>query len=587
MDTTQDSPQVLSDILPDISLLDDGNILQSTLSVTNEVLDVVANPDPPPTPPPPRHLVGGLPSPLKLPAWEIELEGDVDHDFLLEGVKYGFKIVDNDNEISSYECHNYGSALESASKSKMDALIKHEVSDGLLQPVVVKPKCVHAIGCVPKENGGIRPITDCSKPDKCAINNYMTLEKFKFKSVDDAAKLMSQDCWFAVIDLSKAYRTVPIHEDHWALQGLKWGDQYYVDTRLCFGLRCAPSIFNRMSSFIVRCMARHGYDFIVHYLDDFCIVHKNPNMVREAQQALISLLHTLGFSISWPKVISPTQVVKFLGIILDSTCLELRLPDGKLEALIALLKDFLKMKQASKRQLQSLCGTLAHCATVVKGGRTFSRRVIDLTNSLRQWHHKTRLNEDFKKDICWWLSFVKVFNGKAKVLRPDIVQAPLLQCDSSMSGFGIYYDGDWRAGVWHQDTTVYPPVVKNLPQWVTPSGVPQEVLRNINILELYPILVATQQWGASWQDKRVIIYTDNTQVQAMINTGRSCNKVAMAWLREIFWSSAIYNFHVTARRITSKDNVISDRLSRLSHPESYQSLVAYVTQQKLPLVFFN
>lgn len=38
--------------------------------------------------------------------------------------------------------------------------------------------------------------------------------------------------------------------------------------------------------------------------------------------------------------------------------------------------------RASKRQVQHLCGILAHCAKVVKGGRTFSQQVINL---LKGW----------------------------------------------------------------------------------------------------------------------------------------------------------------------------------------------------------
>ncbi len=48
-----------------------------------------------------------------------------------------------------------------------------------------------------------------------------------------------------------------------------------------------------------------------------------------------------------------------------------------------------------------------------------------------------------------------------------------------------------------------------------------------------------------------------------INKGSSKNSLAMKWLRHLFWLSAIYNFHLTARHVKGKDNVISDTLSRL------------------------
>ena len=206
---------------------------------------------------------------------------------------------------------------------------------------------------------------------------------------------------------------------------------------------------------------------------------------------------------------------------------------------------------------------------------------------MRHWNHKARLTTEFKKDITWWIRFAAEFNGKAKLLHPVPITMPLFECDSSFSGFGIYYNGDWRAGVWHPDTHVYPPDIKHLPQWITPSTLPAEVLGNINLLELYPVLLACQLWGFQWRDKRVIVFTDNTQVQAIINTGRSRSGLAMTWLRDMFWCSAKYNFHLTARRISSKANIIADRLSRLAHPCSHSSLTAFLCGMDISLPFFN
>ena len=42
----------------------------------------------------------------------------------------------------------------------------------------------------------------------------------------------------------------------------------------------------------------------------------------------------------------------------------------------------------------------------------------------------------------------------------------------------------------------------------------------------------------------------------------------MALLRELFWLSAIFNFHLTARHIAGSDNILSDFISRL-HEHKY------------------
>ncbi len=48
-----------------------------------------------------------------------------------------------------------------------------------------------------------------------------------------------------------------------------------------------------------------------------------------------------------------------------------------------------------------------------------------------------------------------------------------------------------------------------------------------------------------------------------INKGSASNPHAMDILRRLFWLSAIYGFHLTARHIPGSQNITSDRLSRL------------------------
>ena len=76
-------------------------------------------------------------------------------------------------------------------------------------------------------------------------------------------------------------------------------------------------------------------------------------------------------------MVDPTTRITFLGIEIDSIALCLRLPDEKLIQVRHELSLFLHRKRTSKKQLQSLVGKLNFCASVVYGGRVFSRRIID------------------------------------------------------------------------------------------------------------------------------------------------------------------------------------------------------------------
>ena len=164
-------------------------------------------------------------------------------------------------------------------------------------------------------------------------------------------------------------------------QGFVWDingeERYFQDNCLCLGLKCAPYIFSRLTEFIVCCMDRRGYSGIFGYLDDFHIVAETKEACEEKLQILIALFRYLGFAIAWDKLVSPAQVVTYLGIELYSVCMEFRLPSRKVIRLTAIVKEFLSLDKATKRELQVKAGYLSHASTVVKGGRTFSRRLLN------------------------------------------------------------------------------------------------------------------------------------------------------------------------------------------------------------------
>ena len=56
------------------------------------------------------------------------------------------------------------------------------------------------MGVIPKPDGGVRLIHDCSHPVGMAVNDYCSVDWHqKFARVDDAAKLMSLGCFFFLL----------------------------------------------------------------------------------------------------------------------------------------------------------------------------------------------------------------------------------------------------------------------------------------------------------------------------------------------------------------------------------------------------
>ena len=336
--------------------------------------------------------------------------------------------------------------------------------------------------------------------------------------------------------------------------------KFFTDNFHCFGLKNAPSIFHRISCSLTRMMARKGFSNIVNYLDDFLIAASSREEWLRAQLTLIHLLHSLRFQVIWSKLYGPSQRVKFLGIILNSVAMQAFVPEDKISALVDQLTFLISHRKASKRDLQRVAGLMNFLAKVVKGRRTFLRRVLEFIFRLKRPFCKARITSDLRKNFCWWLNFCRVFNGKAI----NIYCSPIVEhayTDASLSGFGALI-GLPASG---------PPTTRCSRVFACPKigfttghEIPFPLKTNVNYLELYAALQAIRRWSPHWANCHVCLHTDNTQAMAFLNKGSCKNPTAMDWLREIFWLSAIYNFRLTSRHITGLANVFADRLSRVT-----------------------
>lgn len=481
--------------------------------------------------------------------------GDFDRDFILDGVRNGFRIIDVDAAPVPASMENYKSATDRLIAPIVEKQIRTEIEEGRYLVSESKPVIVSALGAIPKQDSNdIRLIHDCSQPSGLAVNDYASLDsKTKYQSIQDAVSILTPKAFMAKVDLKSAYRSVPVHRSNWQALGLQWCFQGYseptfmVDTRLPFGSRLAPGIFHRITQSVRRMLLRRGIDGVVVYLDDFLIISNSYQECKYALNTLLGLLRCLGFAISWSKVEGPTQGITFLGIHIDSVNFTLELPPKKLGELRDCVRSFRGRKRASCKALQQLAGKLNWACQVVRGGRTYLRRILDTLRPLRKSHHKAKLSSDFQADITWWSKFLSVFNGRYLALT----YAPTheIYMDACNSGSGFANDWDWAYVNFEAD-------------------MPEVTHWHINCKEALSAVLAARRWGYLWANSKVKFFTDNTSTKAFLNKGTAKSKAIMPYLRELFWHSAIHNFQISAEYVPGKDNDIPDAISRL--PEAGQ-----------------
>ena len=231
---------------------------------------------------------------------------------------------------------------------------------------------------------------------------------------------------------------------------MEWNNDIYLDTFLPFGLRSAPKLFNILAELLAWIVQRNGVTFSIHYLDDFLTMGP-PHSPTCTQNLHIftEVCVRLGVPLALEKVEGPSTCLTFLGITLDTSWMEIRLPEEKLLHIRNEILNWLPKKNATKREILSLVGLLQHATKVVKCGRTFVGWMYQYAAKVKEMSFFTRLTKEFKSDLYWWHFFLTCWNGLSLLHSSNFRQADhYIQTDASGSwGCGAFFENRWFQ--WH------------------------------------------------------------------------------------------------------------------------------------------
>ena len=201
--------------------------------------------------------------------------------------------------------------------------------------------------------------------------------------------------------------------------------------------------------------------------------------------------------------------------------MELRLPQKKVSELKSLVKEWLGRHSCCKKELQSLVGKLQHACKVVKHGRSFLRRVIELLAAVKRDFHHIRLhvNASFRSDLVWWDTFLEGWNGTSFLTDRRGEHSALFHLYSDASGgfgCGAHWNREWLQFEWPEG-------------W---GG------RNITLKEIVPVVFVCATWGSSWRGALVTAHIDNTAAVTILNSGYSKEGQIMHLVRCLFFIMA-------------------------------------------------
>ena len=216
----------------------------------------------------------------------------------------------------------------------------------------------------------------------------------------------------------------------------------------------------------------------------------------------------------------------------------------KVKKCISELEYLISQKRATLRQIQSIVGLLNFACAVVLPGRPFLSRLNFLERGLRAPHHHTNLSKGSKEDMRLWLQFLKNFNGKSLFLNDRLLtnhDINLYTDASGKLGYGAVFGNNWFYGSWSE-------------WWLS---------QNITLLELYPIVIAIEVWGASLKNKCLQFFVDNEALVDVLGKQSSSEPLVMVLVCRLVLLCLQFNLVLTVKHIYGTSNIAADLLSRL------------------------
>ena len=307
-------------------------------------------------------------------------------------------------------------------------------------------KFVSRLFTVPKKSGSLRPVINL-KP----LNQFLHLQTFKMEGLSDLKVLLELNDFMITIDLSDAYMTLPIEEESRNYLCFQFQDQMFQFCVLPFSLNDAPRAFTKTLKPPVGTLRSLGFKLVV-YLDDIILAASTRELCIYQGQILIKTSENLGFVINLEKSnLVPSQVVLFLGFIVDSKKMSFSLPDSKIQSIRLSAQTLLNQPKVSLRKLRiGMCN--ASRTAVLKAPLHYRSIQNQLTSTLRSqpitqqnYDVKICLNSQSRKYLNWWVKNLKT--NCSRPIHPPPVDFSIMS-DASDLAWGAHLESVRIQGFW-------------------------------------------------------------------------------------------------------------------------------------------
>ena len=447
--------------------------------------------------------------------------------------------------------------------------IDNELKDLLEKGVIVecdrkKGDFVSPIFTRTKKDGKVRLILNLKK-----LNTSVEYKHFKMETLKQALELITQDCWFASLDLKDAYFSIWVEEQSQEYLKFVWQGKVFKFTVFPNGLACCPRLFTKILKPVMAYLHQLGFVSTIFIDDTLLMGDSKQECIRNVRTSM-TLFHKLGFVVHPSKsVLKPGKQITYLGFVINSENMTVRPTEEKREKIKDLSTKMLGKGYASIRELARFIGMVVACFHGVMYGPLWYRRmendkILALKRSHGNYDAKVVFSNEAITDMKWWSTNIhKAYNViDVSHGEPDIV----IHSDASLTGWGCDSILGRSGGQW--------------------SLVESQL--HINVLELTAAWFALRALANKTSNKHIRLMLDNTTAVACINNmGTNHSAKCDAVEKDIWCFCQNRNIWVSAAYIPGKDNVTADLESRKKNIDTEWKLNADLLTQAFIVLKFQ
>lgn len=199
-------------------------------------------------------------------------------------------------------------------KGEVEQQIKELLEQGIIRPS--RSPYNSPIWIVPKKTDAsgqkkFRMVIDYRK-----LNEQTVPDKYPIPEINDVLPQLGKNKLFSVLDLKSGFHQIPLREGDRQKTAFSVNNGKYEFTRLPFGLRNAPSIFQRTLDDILR---EHIGKICFVYMDDIIIFAENIDSHIRNMKTIFSTLEKANMKVQLDKCEFLKKEVEFLGFIVADT----------------------------------------------------------------------------------------------------------------------------------------------------------------------------------------------------------------------------------------------------------------------------